>query len=261
MIQAARNSDSQSFLREAQEALLLFNNLSAQQLFEEKIANMIEKRANPEITYTGAKELRENILAYLEQNGEPKTANIWARKLKINREAINSLKDEIFRRLKEHKIEGVVEIHLQDREVNSSHIQFVGNNVELAQAIIANAIVKSGYEDNIDSAINKNAIPAYSTLETKYLPRKQSIVEEIKAIENYENKRKEILKAKEQQKERIKDLFKSIELRANAFRNMLKSFEPISAHKQKESRLEKIRNIKSQSTKELEKSYQKRKQR
>lgn len=261
MIQAARSPDSQSFLREAQEALLLFNDLSIQQLFEKKIINMIEKRENPDVTYTGAKELRENILSYLEQNGNPKTANIWARKLKINREDIDNLKNEIFKRLKEHNIEGVVEIHLQDREINSSHIQFVGNNVELAQAIIANTLVKNGYEDNIDSAINKNAIPAYNKLESKYLPRIQSLSKVIEENQNYEEKRKEALEEKEQQKIRIKDLFKSIELKANAFKEMLKSFEPTPAHKQKESRLERIRNIKAQSTKALEESYKTRKQR
>lgn len=261
MIQAARSADSSSFLREAEEAILLFNDTSAQQLFEKKVASVVEKRINPDLTYTGAKETRESILAYLEQNGEPRTANIWARKLKINREDIDNIKNEIAKRLKEQNIEGVVEIHLQDREVNSTHIQFVGNNAELAQAIIANIVVRNGYEDNIDSAISKNATPAYKKLESKQLPRVQSISQILQENKEYEEERKEILKQKEEQKERIRDLFKGIEARAKSFRDMLQSFEPIPAHKQKDTRLEKLRSVKAKSTKELEESYQRRRRR
>lgn len=95
MIQSARNSKSDSFLREAQEAILNFEDSQIEDFFYRSIMNIVEKRNNPEKVYTGAKETRENILSYLEQRGLPQTANIWARKIKFDIKAISELKDEI----------------------------------------------------------------------------------------------------------------------------------------------------------------------
>ncbi len=266
MIQQARSSRSDSLLREAQEAVLLFSDDSVKELFEKLIKNIVEKRKDPNLTYTGAKEAREHILAYLEQQGEVKTANIWARWLPIEREALNSIKKQIENALSSEGIEGVVEIHLQDREINSTHIQFVGNNAKEAEQIIGNIIINNGYEDSLESALNTKAKPAYIEMDSKLLPRKQTISEYLEVIEDRQEylAQKELEKQKKQiaieaSKSRIDNLLKSIESKSNAFRKMLSNYEKkanISAIRSKTpTRFETIREIKSMKLDELKEEH------
>ena len=50
---------------------------------------------------------------------------------------------------------GFTEIHPQDREILSPHIQYVGTNADKAEALIADWLVKNGFEISIESAIGK----------------------------------------------------------------------------------------------------------
>lgn len=265
MIQQARSSHSDSLLREAEEAILLFNDDFAKELFQNLIKTVVEKRKDPSITYTGAKEAREHILAYLEQQGEVKTANIWARWLPIEREALDSIKNQIQVALQKENIEGVVEIHLQDREVNSTHIQFVGTNAKKAEQIIGNIIVNNSYEDNLESALNSKARAAYIQMDSKFLPRKQTIKEYLQVIDDREQykatkalEQQKEQKAKEITKTRIDDLLKSMQAKTKSFRDMLSNFEKkanISATRQKRTRFDMIREVKSMSLAELKQTH------
>lgn len=257
MIQSVRSSKSDSFLREAQEAILNFEDSQIEDFFYRSIMNIVEKRNDPEKVYTGAKETRENILSYLEQRGLPQTANIWARKIKFDIKAISELKYEIKQALKEHKIEGITEIHLQDREINSPHIQFVGNNAKEAERIIAEILIKHNYEDSLETAINNNAKPAYFELESRKLPRKKLLSDKLQETQAYEEERKLLLEEKEKKESQVQELFKSITNRADKFRNMLRSFEEDTGFR-KEDRFDKIRRIKSMSIEELKQNYFKR---
>ncbi|PAF46611.1 hypothetical protein BKH41_08890 [Helicobacter sp. 12S02232-10] len=263
MIQAARGSNSDSFLREAKEAILSFNDPQVENLFSRALMSVVEKRNDPEKIYTGAKEARENILSYLEQNGVTQTANIWARKIEFERKAIDSLKTEIRNALKERKIEGVVEIHLQDREINSPHIQFVGNDAPKAEKIIAEILVKHNYEDSLESAISKGTKPAYFELESKFLPRRQILSDRLAQDERYIQEREQIQQRQQEKERQTKELFKGISERAKSFREILLNLDK-TAHfsSGKESKIEQIRKIKSMPTEELKEAYfKKRKQR
>ena len=44
---------------------------------------------------------------------------------------------------------------LQDKEINSPHIQFVGNNANKAELIIAKVLCALKYETSLESAISK----------------------------------------------------------------------------------------------------------
>ena len=126
---------------------------------------MVEKRKNPDITMTGAKNVREDILSYLEQYGEIKTANIWIRGLKVYQ--IDELKENIRKALEDEHIRGVVEIHLADRQINSPHLQYVGTKAERVEQILSELAVQMGFELTIDSAKSKNAIPEFSKYDKK----------------------------------------------------------------------------------------------
>lgn len=228
MIQNARSSKSQSFLREAETLQLLINDENIKKFFKEKLKSVIEKRRDPEITLTGAKALRDDLLAYLEQRGEVKTANLWARKIKFLK--ADELLANIRKVLSENGIEGVVELHLQDREINSPHIQFVGNNVEYAEELIANEILKMGFEDNFDSCVSRKSAPAYyedkSIRVIKYDDRKREIEEDEKATKLYNER-----------KEQFKDYLKSLEEKRNNFLNIVGI--------KKDKTLQKLDNIRS----------------
>ncbi|MCW1538492.1 hypothetical protein OLR75_10725, partial [Campylobacter jejuni] len=57
-----------------------------------------------------------------------------------------------------NNIQGIVELHLQDREINSPHIQFIGTEAEKAEYIIATILVNLKYETSIENAIGKKVI-------------------------------------------------------------------------------------------------------
>ena len=58
MIQKARSNNSRSLLREAESSILLIDDINVKQWFERAIKDMINKRNDPEVTFTGAKELK-----------------------------------------------------------------------------------------------------------------------------------------------------------------------------------------------------------
>ncbi len=203
MIQAARSSTSQSLLRELETAQLLINDGNIENFFNDRAKEVIEKRRNPEATLTGAKSLRDDLLAYLEQQGEVKTANVWCRKIKFLH--ADELLKNIKTTLAKNGIQGVVELHLQDREINSPHIQFVGNNVNMAEELIANEILKMNFEDSFESAVSRMTAPAY--LEDKGI-RVLSYDDRKRDIETVETFQKEQNEREQQFREKINSLHK-----------------------------------------------------
>lgn len=201
MIQKARSSDSRSLLREAESAILLIDDINVKQWFERAIKSMINKRNDPDITFTGAKELKTNLLAYIKQNGkndEIGTANIWCRKIVYNE--IKDFLKELEAYMQNRGLTGVIELHLQDREINSPHIQYVGTEVYKAERAIADFVVDKNYENSVMEAMNVNHTPDYYTQESKNL-RIQSTdteLEQQKIIEErqeYINELKDELKS------------------------------------------------------------------
>lgn len=203
MIQPARSVTSQSLLRELETAQFLINDVNVENFFKDRVKEVIEKRRNPEATLTGAKSLRDNLLAYLEQQGEVKTANVWCRKIKFLH--ADELLKNIKTALAQNGIQGVVELHLQDREINSPHIQFVGNNVNMAEELIANEILKMNFEDSFESAVSRMTAPAY--LEDKGI-RVLSYDDRKRDIETVEIFQKEQNEREQQFREKINSLHK-----------------------------------------------------
>ena len=155
MIQRARNNISVSLFREAEYATIVLDSPEKEAYFEQLSVGVVHKRKKRDKLYTGAKELRTQFLATLKQLGDVQTVNIWARKLIIEPEAIESLRTQIEAALRENHVYGVAEIHLQDYEINSTHIQFVGTQAEEAERLIADIVVRLGYEDSLASAVGK----------------------------------------------------------------------------------------------------------
>lgn len=211
MIQNARSSTSQSFLREAETLQLVINDIQIEDFFNTKLKTVAEKRRDPEATLTGAKALRDDLLAYLEQQGEVKTANLWCRKIKFLEADI--LLANIKKALADNGVQGVIELHLQDREINSPHIQFVGNNVEFAEELIANEILKMNFEDSFESCVSRKSAPAYyednSIRILKYDDRKKD-TEIVEAAQKIQNERKEYFKEYLNNLEEKKDNFLKI---------------------------------------------------
>ncbi|OCR98944.1 hypothetical protein A9K75_09225 [Campylobacter fetus subsp. testudinum] len=189
MIQKARKNNSRSLLREAQSAILLIEDPGVKDYFLNSIKRMIEKRNTVTRTVTGAKELKTQLLSYLSQIGEVKTANIWCRKIVYSE--IKNFLENLKNILKNSKLQGVAELHLQDREINSPHIQYVGLNAEKAERVIGRYVAHIGYETSFESAIMINHIPAYETEERASL-RVQSTDYEIRLQEkiNYKEELK-----------------------------------------------------------------------
>lgn len=173
MIQKARSSDSNSLLRELEFMSLLIQNETDRNYLLKKL-NEIYKKRNEAMgasgIRTGIKDFKELLLAYLNAKGEVETANIWARALPYDEKSIKDLILIIQNQLMKQKIEGVLEIHLQDREINSPHIQFVGNNAPKAEQIIATILVKLKYEIDMENALGKKHFTPYYEInaEAKY---------------------------------------------------------------------------------------------
>ena len=202
MIQRARNNISVSLFREAEYATIVLDNPEKEAYFEQLSIGVVRKRKNPDKLYTGVKALRTQFLAALKQLGDVQTVNIWARKLIVEPEAIESLRAQIQTTLRENRIYGVAEIHLQDYEINSTHIQFVGTQAEEAERLIADIIVRLGYEDSLAAAVGKklrqelSETPRVLTPSPK-LPSKDAtsiddlaidVAEEIKTLRNLGDK-------------------------------------------------------------------------
>lgn len=202
MIQRARNNISVSLFREAEYATIVLDNPEKEAYFEQLSVGVVRKRKNPNKTYTGAKALRTEFLAALSQLGDVQTANIWARKMVIEPEAIESLRTQLQTTLRANHIYGVAEIHLQDYEINSTHIQFVGTRAVEAERLIADIVVRLGYEDSFASAVGKemrqdmSEIP-HAPAPSPRVPSKEAtiiddlaidIAEEIKTLQNLRDK-------------------------------------------------------------------------
>lgn len=173
MIQKARSSDSNSLLRELEFMSLLIQDEKDRNYLLKKLNEIYKKRKEAmgaSGVRTGIKDFKELLLAYLNSKGEVETANIWARALPYDEKSIKDLILIIQNQLMKQKIEGVLEIHLQDREINSPHIQFVGNNADKAEQIIATILVKLKYEIDMENALGKKHFTPYYEInaEAKY---------------------------------------------------------------------------------------------
>ncbi|MBR8466485.1 hypothetical protein KDE13_09075 [Campylobacter sp. faydin G-140] len=208
MIQSARSSNSRSLLREAKNAILLIEDEKVKVWFEKAISNVVAKREDPKLTFTGAKELKTNLLAYLSQHGEVKTANIWCRKIVYSE--IENFLENLEEYLQGLNLNGVVELHLQDREINSPHIQYVGTNAEHAQDLIAQFLVARNYEDSYESAVNNNYTPAYITEEkgTLRVEKTDEEVDNQREIKERTERRNEIRESLKESLDEIRN-FKS----------------------------------------------------
>ena len=171
MIPKARGEDSQSLLREiAYSCLVLPTGTQAERdsdiYFLRQLSKVLKaQRAKQEGTLssgckTGAKKVRIELLEYLrqiasKQGSRVQTANIYCRFLKFTEDNLIKFMLEVKDILRKNGCFGFAEIHPQDRELLSPHIQYVGTNADKAEALIADWLVKNGFEISIESAIGK----------------------------------------------------------------------------------------------------------
>ncbi|WP_258864964.1 hypothetical protein [Helicobacter sp. MIT 14-3879] len=210
MLQNARKAESRSFLRELEFSLVLIQNINAREYFLKNLSEVNVKRNDPNITKTGERDIKSELLAYLSQRGYTQTANIWARALSMDRKAINKLLEILQVRLLKEGIEGILEIHLQDREINSPHIQFVGLQADKAESIIAHTLVELQYETSVENALSKKEFRPYYKINPKARYPKHSDLQE--NIEYY--------KAKKEQESSKEELDKFISEFYNELRNL-----------------------------------------
>lgn len=173
MIERARSEKSSSFLRELETALFLIND---EEILEKIILakeEVLEKRANPFLRLTGEKDLKRFILLYLKSlDEEIKTVNIWCRTLKYDYKSIKELRQKIFLEFKSHDIQGVCELHLQDREIFSPHLQFVGTKAKLAEELLAKIVVAFSYELSLEEAKSLKEKKAYEVEKKEFKIKK-----------------------------------------------------------------------------------------
>lgn len=190
MIQQARQASSNSLLRELEYALVLVKDDEARGHFLRKLSQVAKIRDENTGTKTGAKDAKSEILTYLHQRGFTQTANIWARALELEDEKLKKLLKILQERLMAQEIEGILEIHLQDREVNSPHIQFVGNNAPKAEMLIAQTLVELKYETSLENALNKKDFRPYFELNPKAShPKHNDITQELSIRSNIKEAR------------------------------------------------------------------------
>ena len=169
MLQDHRKSRSRSFLREVEFSTISIKNNEVKNRFLNQFNSINEKRKNPNTIKTGEKYTKTELLTYLKQRGEIKTANIWARSLSYDSNDIKKLLNSIQETLNKEGIEGIVEIHLQDREINSPHIQFIGSKAKEAEYLIAKTL--------------DNTKPYYQLNEKARYPKKDDLNKQIKLHE------------------------------------------------------------------------------
>ena len=171
MIQKARGEDSQSLLREiAYSCLVLPTGTQAERdldiYFLRQLSEVLKaQRAKQEGTLssgckTGAKKVRIELLEHLrqiasKQDSRVQTANIYCRFFKFTEDNLIKFMLEVKDILRKNGCFGFAEIHPQDRELLSPHIQYVGTKADVAEALIADWLVKNGFEISIESAIGK----------------------------------------------------------------------------------------------------------
>lgn len=184
MLQSARSSNSKSFLREIEDAIVLVENQKDKSYFLDKMTEVFTKRKDPNTLFTGEKSLKAELLVYLKALGQLRTANVWARNIPMQRSAIDECLALLQERLKAEGIQGILELHLQDREINSPHFQFVGIKSEMAESIIAHTLVELGYEISVESALSKKDFVPY------YEENSKARVQDLNTLlEYYEKKR------------------------------------------------------------------------
>ena len=202
------------------------------------------------------------------------TANVWCRGLVY--EELNQLRAEIKSVLNQNGVEGVVEIHLQDREINSPHIQFVGNNAKFAEELIADIVVRRNYEPDLESAVGRDDfIPAYLYESNRVIKTDEmasECEEQIKefdiAIEQEKKREERRVKAKENIKKYKEQLragaeeFKKImsDFKVESFAKAKEEFGEVKTRSHKEKRDFK-RQISTKSDEELLQSFTERKKR
>lgn len=236
MIQKARSSDSNSLLRELEFMSLLIQNEKDRNYLLKKLNEIYKKRNEPmgaSGVRTGIKDFKELLLAYLNAKGEVETANIWARALPYDEKSIKDLILIIQNQLMKQKIEGILEIHLQDREINSPHIQFVGNNAPKAEQIIATILVKLKYEIDMENALGKKHFTPYYEINTE---AKYPKYDDLKnAIAHYKT-----LTSAEANIESIKADLDRFDNVANSLRKQLKEFVEIKRENKAIKRLQEL---------------------
>ena len=220
MLQSARSAESKSFLREIEDALVLIKDEKAKEYFLKQMREVFTKRNDPNTLFTGERNLKAEFLAYLKQKGFVQTANIWARNIIVEQEAIDNLLRLLQQRLLERDIEGILEIHLQDREINSPHIQFVGIKCEEAESIIAHTLVELKYETSIESALSKKHFTPYFESNPK------ARVQDLNTMIDYNQKQKEQKERREFEfDEEIEELLMELE---NSFQETATSFNKLT---------------------------------
>lgn len=207
MLQPARSSDSKSFLRELEDALTLVKDDKARKYFLNQMSEVLKKRKDTSLIFTGEKDLKSELLSYLKQFGYVKTANVWARNVPMDRSAIDKFLVILQQRLLDNDIQGILELHLQDREINSPHIQFIGIRTNEAEVIIAQTLVEFKYEISMESALGKKDFIPYYQYNSK--ARIQNLDD---MLEYEESKQKDKEKTKEQKTDEfIKELDENLE--------------------------------------------------
>lgn len=239
MIQSARSPNSTSLLRELEFMTLLVQNDKDRNYFLEKLNEIYNKRnesMGAKYIKTGAKAFKVELLRYLQTKGFVETANIWARALPYDEKAINNLLLTLQNQLIKQGIEGVLEVHLQDREINSPHIQFVGNNADRAEQIIAAILVKMKYEIDMENALGKkHFVPYYQINEKASYPKHNDLKD---TIEYYKN-----LSSAEANMEHIKASLDKIDDITNALKQKIERFKETKQEKSLlETRLQELMN-------------------
>lgn len=214
MLSPARPNTSKSLLREPKNALILLDDEVVRGQFLNKISSVVSNVAERVVDRqghkkTGAKDTKSELLAYLNTFGNLRTANIWARNLPLEKSTLNALLAQIQATLLENKLQGIVEIHLQDREINSSHIQFVGIKADVAEVLIGKILVDLGYESSLESALGKKN---YLEFEPYFIKNKEARAQKLEPMLEY---------VKNLQDSREAEALESVETSVAALKNYL----------------------------------------
>lgn len=180
MLQSARKPHSKSLLRDLEYSLVLIENNKDRQYFLQELKEVYQKQKEQPLKHSGAKKLKSELLYYLKQQDSIQTANIWARNLTMDKAEIKQLLEILQYKLSYNKIQGILELHLQDREINSPHFQFVGNQAEQAEQIIAQTLVQMNYELNMENALSKKNYKPYYTENEQASTNTLNIIKEAK---------------------------------------------------------------------------------
>lgn len=166
MLQPARKPNSVSLLREFKDAIFILEDENLRKDLLDELAVIIKNKQENPNAKNGFLAFKKKLISHLKDLGDLKTANIWCRNISLDENDIINLEKILFKELLEYNCYGVAEIHLQDREINSPHIQYVGVNADIAEQVIAQIVVDLGYEVDIQSAMSKkNFIPFYQVAE------------------------------------------------------------------------------------------------